>query len=134
MSRPAYGIAIAGTALCALCACATGDTAQISPQVPRGDFVLRAAGAGDWRVECTVDTARGRTALAEMDGRGSTDSDVIVVRSAIGGSCAYSAADGPLTLTVEGGDMACPFESSSPEFCRSVVAPGTTGTVDVSPE
>lgn len=134
MTRSTCHTALACAGLLVLSACASAPQVAVAPETPRGDLVLRASGSGDWRVACTVETARGRTAEARIEGRVDRDTDVIVVNDAIGGACTYDAGDGPLTLTAEGGDMACPFAVASGELCRAGVPAQASGAFEIRPQ
>lgn len=121
----ATGLALAG--------CASGASSGVSADTPRADLILRATGAGDWSVRCEAETAQGRPAIAEMDGRGTTDSDVIVINDVVSGSCSHAAAEAPLTLTLEAG-MACPFGDGGDGLCRTILAAGDQGSFDLTPQ
>jgi|GEM_PF-3018686 len=123
---------LAFVAFASLAACATEGVAPVSNDVPRGDFVLRASGQGDWRVECTIDTVRGRSAVAEIDGKGRTNYDVIAIEGAIAGSCSYEAGDADLILTAESSGIACPFEVGAEELCRAMIPAGMTDSFTIS--
>lgn len=94
------------------------------------DLILRASGKGNWEVACTATTARGTTVTAEMDGRGSDDFDVIVIRDAMDGMCSYAAGEAPLTLTLPDVSTQCPFEETAGDFCQTVMAAGSSGTFE----
>ncbi len=125
---------LAGMVLVGLAGCATDGVTRVGDEVPRGDLVLRASGPGDWRVDCAVETERGRTAQAEIDGIGSRNSDLIVVDGAISGRCDYAAGDAPFALTSEDDSVACPFEAAADGFCRLGVPAGQTGSFAVTPQ
>ena len=66
-----------------------------------------------------------------MDGRGSDDFDVIVIRDAITAMCSYSAGEAPLTLTLPDVTTGCPFEETAEDFCQTVMAATAAGTFEI---
>lgn len=131
MAKALFTPVAAALAVAVISACTS--TPAVSADTPRADLILRASGAGDWSVRCEAETARGRTAIAELDGRGSADSDVIVINDAVNGSCSYATGTAQLTLTLEGG-MACPFTNSEAGLCRVTLPSSETGSFDLTPQ
>lgn len=117
-----------------LCAAACVSAPAATRDAPRGDLILRAAGAGDWQVTCEAETTRGRTVAAEITGRGVRTSDVIAVNDVLGGQCAYDSGAAALTLTLRERGLSCPFGAYEDSVCETVVGAGQSGSVRVAPE
>ncbi|MCI4645723.1 MAG: hypothetical protein MRY64_13165 [Hyphomonadaceae bacterium] len=134
MIRSAETYAIFSAAVFVLGACAGAPPVPVASGAAVSDLVVRASGAGDWEVACSGVTQRGRSATAEMDGRGSDDHDVIVIRDAVSASCTYAAGDAPLTLTLPEAEAECPFDDVPEDICRVVFAANASGSFEFSPE
>ena len=123
-----------GTAALLLAACATDPTSAVALDAEYSNLVVRASGRGDWEVACSGVNRRGRDVSTDIDGRGSDNYDVIVLQDLVSGTCTYSSGDRPLQITLPEQDANCPFETASPDYCRTNFPAGANGTFEFSPE
>jgi len=122
--------ALASITIAAGCASSAATTFE---GMPSGDLVLRAVGSGNWSVDCTATSERGRPAARDMSGRGGESFDVIALRGMVIASCSVEAGDAPLTLTLEEAGMDCPFGEFSNGICRTVIGAGESASFEFSP-
>lgn len=130
MKRTGTFGALATLAIATGCASSGATTFE---GMPSGDLVLRAVGSGNWSVDCTATSERGRPAVRDISGRGGDSFDVVALRGMVNASCSVEAGDAPLTLTLEEAGMDCPFGEFSNGICRTVIGAGESASFDFSP-
>ncbi len=125
---------IVGALAAAMIATGCASSGVTVPEgTPTGDLVLRAVGSGNWSVDCTATSERGRPAARDMSGRGGESFDVIALRGMISASCSVEAGDAPLTLTLDEAGMACPFGEFDDGICRTVIGAGESVSFGFEP-
>ena len=135
MTLTPSGTSLAGACLAlavSLGACASPGS-NVPPGTPSGDLLLEATGSGNWTVDCSATTTRGRDAASDITGRGGDSYDVIALRDVVSASCRYDAGGEPLTMTLEEAGIACPFGDFADGICRTTGAADDTGTLDFTP-
>jgi hypothetical protein len=113
--------------------CANTPGTGSATAVPSGNLELRATGSGNWDVECIAVTKRGQ-AISDLEGRGSTSSDTLLVRDVRSAACTYKTGDSPVTLKLMEEGLLCPFGAFDHGLCQTVLPANASGTFEFSPE
>lgn len=90
---------------------------------------LTLAGEGRWSVSCTFEVGNGNIDREEFRG-GKARPVEFSIANLNHGSCDYrSAADKPLTITVEGDGWMCPLNTPANARCEQAMSPGASGSI-----
>ncbi|WP_031556097.1 hypothetical protein [Parvularcula oceani] len=88
-------------------------------------------GNGRWSIDCRAETARGRTARARQQARGSRDFGKVFLDDVVTARCEYDAGDASLRVQVTDEGLSCPFGSHEEE-CVGVFEANASGSFELT--